>query len=181
MSARLAAAALAAMVGLVAQAASAWAADIYDGPTYGSRSGSAYDDPRYADIYGDDPPLQRHARPYQPPYAPAEPYVRRDRYGYLPPLPAPPRFDEHPRYTSHGAGPCVPRTEIRRGLIADGWGEFSDLELRDRVAVVTASRPNGQAYRLRVDRCTGEIVQARPLEHERGDNYAGRRRYDRYY
>lgn len=173
---KIAIAGLAGMAALTAYAPSAGAADIYD--KYGSRAVSPYDDPRYADIYSHPAPPPRYAEPlppyaaprYERPYAYSdEPPVERDRYGYLRPM-------QPGRYRP--AEPvCVPHGEIRRALMDEGWRDFRDLEFRGETAVVQARRPNGQLYRLKVDRCTGDIVNARPLE-DRPVPYAYRERYD---
>jgi hypothetical protein len=180
-----AAAGLLSLASLV-QISPASAADIYD--KYGPRTSSPYDDPRYADIYSHPAPQPpRYAEPRYvepPPYAEPRyerPYayhdepapVPRDRYGYLRPVP-PPHYQ--------GAQPgCVPHGEIKRSLIAEGWRDFQDLEFRGDVAVVQARRPTGQPYSLKIDRCSGEIVHARPLD-DRPIPYAYRERdrYDRY-
>ena len=170
----------------LAQTTPAAAADLY-----GPRTSSPYDDPRYADIYSyPAPPRPQYAEPryVEPPPVPyrepqyARPYayfdetapVPRDRYGYLRPV------NPQRPYYSEGTGPsCVPHGEIRRALIGEGWRDFQDLELRDDVAVIRARRPTGQFYRLKVDRCSGEIVNVRPLD-ERPVPYAYRDRYNTY-
>ena len=118
---------------------------------------------------------QRYAEPrYEAPrrYYDEAPAAPHNRYGYLEPM--------NPR-SDYSAGPtCIPRGEIRRALINEGWRDFRDLELRGEVAKIQARRPNGQLYALKVDRCSGEIVHSRPL-HDGGVPYAYRDRYsDRY-
>lgn len=174
----LASIALAGLAMVTTAAPSARAADIYD--KYGNQ-GSPYDDPRYADIYGlpSAPPPPRYAEPrYAPPPPPDEPRFvrpyyndelppRRDRYGYLRPM-----TPQHYRADDQ----CMPRSEIRRALAGEGWRDFEDLELRGATAVIRARRPTGQPYALEVDRCTGDIVHARPLD-GRPVPYAWRERY----
>lgn len=171
----------------------ATAADIYR--PYGTpRSEAPDEDSRYSDIFRYPPP--RYAAP---PYARPRGYDR-DTYpdgdepdhpsrwtdrrrgsDYLAPMPYPPGFGDRQGVYDRRAGGdwdtagCVPRHEIRRGLIRDGWSDFDDLELREGMAIVRARRPDGQPYRLRIDRCSGEIVRAWPIE-ERPDAYAFRRR-----
>ena len=162
----------------------AGAADIFD--RYGQNS-SPYDDPRYADVY-QYPPPRAYAEP--PPYAPApryeptpryepRPYAQyeeapppRDTYGYLRPM--------RPRDYAGRADTCMPHQEIRRSLAGEGWRDFRDVELRGEIAVVEARRPNGRPYHLKIDRCSGEIVKATPLD-ERPVPYAYRDRYGRAY
>ncbi len=142
---RLAAASLAAAFCLAG--ASASAADL-SGEYYERHSGSPYDDPRYGDIYRDPPPPPR---PYRDDYDADDdgpPPVH--RYSEVPP----------PHVRDPG---CVPRREIHFRLRADGWSDFEDLELRGDIALVRARRPSGEPYELSVDRCTGDIVHARPL------------------
>lgn len=162
-------AALAVLVISLPVAASA--GDIYD---RSPRHGSAYDDPRYADIYGDAP--RRHYEPprYAERYEPrrSEDYEDRDRDDYLKPMPGVRRFDGR-RYADRGG--CVDRRDIRDQLIAEGWRDFNDLEIRGDVALVTARRPNGHAYRLKLDRCSGDILNARALSGYPYDSYAQRR------
>jgi hypothetical protein len=164
------------MATLSAPSAPANAADIYD--KYGSRAPSAYDDPRYADIYTLPPPPPRHVEA-PPPYVEPRyerPYayndyesVPRDRYGHLRPI-APQRY--------RTAQPiCQSHDEIRRSLRDDGWRDFQDVEIRDQTAIIQARRPSGQPYNLKIDRCSGDIVNARPLG-ERPLPYAYRDRYE---
>ena len=179
-----------ASAGLLALAAStlllspaALAADIYDG--YGPRTSSPYDDPRYGDVYSHPAPPQRYAEPrYVDPPRYVEPRYEerhgyqdeplpapRNRYGYLEPMRPRHEYRPEPQQST-----CLPHGEIRRSLINEGWRDFRDLELRGEVAVVQARRPNGQLYALKVDRCSGEIVHARPLDDGRVP-YAYRGRY----
>ena len=193
---------LAASVGLLGlatlmpAAAPVSAADIYD--QYAPRTSSPYDDPRYGDIYQHPaPPQPRYVEPrlaepryveprvaeplyVEPPryaeprydaprrYYDEAPAVPQNRYGYLEPM--------NPRSDYRGGPTCIPRGEIRRALINEGWRDFRDLELRGEVAKIQARRPNGQLYALKVDRCSGEIVHSRPL-HDGGVPYAYRDRY----
>ena len=146
------------------------------------RYSSAYEDPRYRDLYGPEPrPAYRfESRPYvaAPPPGPVPPgYVYRD--------PAPDRFagwgsDDEWRY---GAG-CLPRREIKRRLVDEGWREFHDLDVARNVARVKARRPNGDLFTLKVDRCNGEIIRADLIERYGAGPYAWRdepRRYERPY
>ena len=180
MSLRLAAAL--AVVLHVAGVPAATAADLYG--SY--ESGASDDDPRYGDIYRHPPPpATAYVDPRYPPYARSdysnyddddrddEPrYVERREYApyrreYLRPMPPVERFEERYSYSKYRGAGCVPRDEIRRELVRDGWRDFQDIEPRgDDAAVVTARRPNGQYYRLKIDRCSGQIVRARPV----GDN-----------
>ena len=137
------------------------AADLDYGRYPSDRYSSAYEDPRYGDIYG--PPPHARPRPYvedyrAPPIPPAYVYRDDDRHRYAP------RYTELPRGQPPYRDGCLPREEIKRRLISEGWREFTDLEIRGDVAEINARRPNGDVYFLRVDRCSGDIVSSRFLE-----------------
>lgn len=162
----------------LAAAPAATAADIFR-PDDPALSESPHDDPRYADIYKHPEPPPRYRGPdidedyAEPPYKGPRRWRPYSRSEYLEPMPYPPAEDYRPRRTFAGPG-CAPRREVRHELIRDGWSDFHDLEIRDEFAFVTARRPSGQLYRLKVDRCDGQIERARRIEHE--DAYAWRRR-----
>lgn len=177
MSRWLRASALAAAT-LSASALMAQAADL-NYRDYGNRQGSAYEDPRYADLYGDAPPAppqpeRRYAAPYQPHQPPHPGYghapiprepVYRDhqpRYEYQP------HADGPPRRRSYAAGPaCLQRDEIRHGLERDGWHDFRNPQVLDEGTAMLTARRNGRPFQLKVDRCTGDVLTARPLEQYR--------------
>lgn len=152
-SARLAAAsAVAASLFVTAPAISA---DLYQPPWVPESGTVYYDHERSADIYrgdydydGDDARYDRYAPPedFDPPY--------RHRTDY---------------------GSCVPRDVARERLRADGWGNFHDFERREQVVLVRARRPSGRLFDLVIDRCSGEIIEARPLYN--GRSYAYRSRH----
>lgn len=141
-----------------------------------------------ADLYGDPPP--RRYSGYEEYYAAppvreeyVERYSRRDYPAPMPPArvyggsikdgpalyePAPP-----PRRYS-----CVPREMIRDRLVGEGWRDFSNPEIRDGFAILRARRPSGRPFELRIDRCDGHVVEARPLRDGHYGPYAwGPRRY----
>ena len=68
----------------------------------------------------------------------------------------------HDRWHSGRYG-CLYPYEIRRSLRGRGWFNVRPLDVRRGAVVVKASRPNGRRFRLRVDRCTGDIIKARPV------------------
>ena len=84
--------------------------------------------------------------------------ARYDRYAQ-PPADFEPPYP--PRYA--GGGPCVPREAVRDRLLSEGWGDFRDFEPRGRVVMVQARRPSGRLFDLTIDRCSGEVVDARPV------------------
>ncbi len=163
-------------------APAARAADLYrdDVPP---RAGAAYDDPRYADLYGYGQPRRHQAEPYRS-YEPVPPIPRERVYR-----------DERESYERRHAQDdrrgraCPSKDEISRMLERDGWARFENPQVVDRnTATVDAQRPNGRPYRLEVDRCTGEILALRPIDGPRYGHaepryapYAGEyRRYRQY-
>lgn len=162
-----------AIAALLAGATGAAAADL---------AGDPYDDPRYAEIYRDAPPPPPPvAGRYEERYERKEYRYegRENGYGHPPPPPPPP-YARGPDYAGDEEG-CLPRHVIRRRLIAEGWHDFHALEYRGRFALVTARRPSGREFDLKIDRCSGHIVHARPLDAPDYDRYAyGSRRYWRY-
>ena len=150
-----------------AASASAKAADLDEGPPP-DRYGSVYEDPRYADIYR-RPEYRQPERPFAgtPPLPYAGPPLPRDRVyrddEEPPPYGRPPRYSNDDARPGYG-GQCVPRDVIRDRLTRHGWHDFHDGALRGNVAVVRARRPSGRLFELTIERCSGEIVSAYPLE-----------------
>jgi hypothetical protein len=166
--------------GLLAAATTtgAQAADLYDGPPP-DRYGSAYEDPRYADIYkypGPAPYAVPQPRPYPGPYAglpiPRERIYRDEGYGYDR------GYDDGPRRYSHVdprpsyGGHCVPREVVKDRLLRQGWHDFHHGNVQGDIATVHARRPSGRLFALAIERCSGEIVSAHPLEPRRFGPYA---------
>ncbi len=162
---------LAASLLAAAAATGAQAADLYDAPPP-DRYGSAYDDPRYADIYKYPPPRPYAAPPrayerYAEPPIPRERVYREDERYYEPKyLPGPRRYSyaEPPRGY---ADRCVPREVVKDRLLRAGWHDFHDGDVQGDIATVRARRPSGRLFALAIDRCSGEIVSAEPLEPRR--------------
>ncbi|MFV0296127.1 MAG: hypothetical protein ACK5JT_08410 [Hyphomicrobiaceae bacterium] len=125
------------------------------------RYGSAYDDPRYKDIYGPEP---RRGYTFAP-----EPYRA-------------PRERAYDRYADGERG-CLPRHVIERRLANRGWSDFHDVRRRGGIARVKARRDNGDLFVLRIDRCSGEIIQARLIDRYGPRPYAhrGDSRFERRY
>ena len=168
-------------VGLLAAATStqAVAADLDDGPR--DRYGSAYEDPRYADIYRyPDNRRYTEADPYAQPPIPRAP-VYRDRYDDRDDYVEPRRYS-HSDPRAPYRGQCVPREQIKHRLHDQGWQDFRDAELRGELATLIARRPSGRQFALTLDRCTGEIVSVRRLDRRPYGPYAygPERRRDRY-
>jgi hypothetical protein len=159
----------------------AFAADLWEPP----RGGAAYDDEsrfgdsyRYGDRYGYGEDYDRGAPPPE------------DRYAGHPedfgPPPIPPaglkddRFRDREFYPSsdrrYGEG-CVPRYVLRDRLRAAGWYDFQGMDRRDGVLLTEARSPTGRPFALTIDRCSGEVVDARPLDGGRSYAYGGHRRW----
>ena len=137
------------------------------------RYGSAYDDPRYADIYRY--PDERRPVPRAPVYGDRyddddrDDYREPRRYSYADPRPY--------------RGACVPREQIKYRLQDRGWHDFRDPEIRGEIATFIARRPSGRAFELTRGSLLGEIVNVRRLDGPQGP-YAygpGPRRWDHRY
>jgi hypothetical protein len=48
-------------------------------------------------------------------------------------------------------------------LQSQGWHAFHDVDIRGELVTVRARRPSGRLFDLTVDRCSGEVVNARPV------------------
>jgi hypothetical protein len=151
------------------------AADLDRDPAYDDdrRSGSPYDDPRYGGVYRHPEPRRHADRRYE------DERLREDERRYADRYEpededdrAPSRYDEPDRderyhrpparYDRH-AEACAPRHLVREALLRKGWRHFHDIELRHRVALVSARGRDGHLYRLRIHRCSGEVLAARPM------------------
>lgn len=72
---------------------------------------------------------------------------------------------------------CLPRHAIRERLRDDGWRDIQRVEVRGGTVVMSAVRPNGQLFDIKVDRCNGEIIDARKTGGEVYGEYRPRRDY----
>ena len=94
-----------------------------------------------------------------------------ERYGYDQGPPPPEQYadvpdDFEPPYPPEayaGRDRCIPREVARDRLRAAGWRGFHGVEPRDDVVFVKARRPSGRMFELTIDRCTGEVVDAKPI------------------
>ena len=57
---------------------------------------------------------------------------------------------------------CLSKYGIRGALNSQGWHAFDDVEIRGNVAYMTARNDGGRRFDLRVDSCTGAVIDARP-------------------
>ncbi|MEZ5851920.1 MAG: hypothetical protein R3D68_14840 [Hyphomicrobiaceae bacterium] len=166
-------AALAVAAALGTGMAGAKAADLDYGYIPHDRYASAYEDPRYRDLYGHDaaPPREHYRRPFyaervQPPIPRVDVYPP-DRF-----------YREGPPRHRHRADACVPHEVIRDRLESEGWRAFRDVGLKNGLARVHARRRNGDLYALKIDRCSGEIVASRLLRRDDHVPYAWDSRRD---
>lgn len=163
---------LAAVASLGIAAVPASAADLYVPSTdgYGYDGHGYYEDDavgppryeRYGDAGGDD---------FDAPYRPRAGY---DDDGLHP---------RHHRYGYNTNNGCVPRHVAHERIRADGWRDFGRFEARGNLVYMQARRRSGRQFDLTVDTCTGEIIDARPLDGRRfDDRYAHepRRRWSSY-
>lgn len=74
-------------------------------------------------------------------------------------------------------GGCLPRQAIRERLRGDGWRDIHRIDVRGGAVILGAERPNGQLFELKVDRCNGEIIDARKQRDEVYGEYRPRRDY----
>ena len=155
----------------------ALAADMDDGGPYSK--GGVYDDRRYPpkgpppgafddddeDDYANGPPPDKYSN-----VPPPDKYSRvppPDKYSRLPPpdrRPPPEKYADVPPYK----GKCVRSEEVREGLTSRGWRDFhAGAQVNDNIVTLRARRPTGQLFELTLHRCSGQIVDARPLEPRR--------------
>jgi len=170
MSARIAVA-TAVAASVCALALPAFSADLDYPPQYGSDYGERY----YAGANEDQqPPYEGNEAPeeaYEPAYQ-QHPAPRGKGFAEPPyaqgPIPRGKGFAEPvyvaPRYVERVDVVCVPRRVVRRRLRLQGWKGFRNFEPRGPVILMNARRRGtGRPFALAVDRCSGEILSARPL------------------
>lgn len=58
---------------------------------------------------------------------------------------------------------CMSRWRVRTKLFSRGWMPIRVLDRRRRLVKIQAIRYNGTRFILHIDRCTGNIIRARPL------------------
>lgn len=89
--------------------------------------------------------------------------------GYPVPMP-PPKYGEAPPPPPRAHPPkrvdrfaCLDSYQVERRLRHDGWTDIRALHTRRGVTDVNARRiDTGRPFSLRVDRCSGELISARP-------------------
>lgn len=137
--------------------------------------------PRYADRYGEAPPEQRYERSYEDSYG-DEPPPGSIKDGYPVPMPPPRASAPPPRYADRpppraGRYACAEPWQIKRELRRRGWSGIRPMGGDGGIVHIRARRyDSSSVFHLRVDRCSGEVLTARPQVR----HYAYRdRRWDR--
>jgi hypothetical protein len=82
-------------------------------------------------------------------------YFEEEGQGYAP------AYKRHKRQL---AGDCLTRRGLRTNLISQGWRDLRGIAADPDVIGLTASRPNGLVYHLKIDRCSGVILAAYLLD-----------------
>jgi len=59
---------------------------------------------------------------------------------------------------------CAKSEQVRAQLSDMGWRDFHGGQPQGDMVTLRARRPNGRLFELTMHRCTGQIVEARPLE-----------------
>lgn len=176
------------------------AADLNDDTSYGY-SGSPYDDPRYSAIYGKElreSDVARLSRRYQPSYSGhrhrhrhSSRYSSSDHSERACDRPDRNVYRSERSYSTtrvyrssrprRYADRCLHKSVIRQRLRDDGWYDFKIVRVKPNFAILKASKDNGDRYRIKVDRCNGEILRARLIDRSyRSDRYADSRSYRSY-
>lgn len=151
--------------------------------------GEAYADPPYDESYNGDtyPEDDRYEAPGRYSGAPAaDEYGYRDAHsgrggaepmpgsikdGYPVPMPAPrasapppePYYAERRPARVERYGACLDRWEIKRRLRREGWTALQPIGGGDGIVRFYARRFDSSSdFRLRVDRCSGDVIAARP-------------------
>ncbi len=127
-----------------------------DGPEYYDDEDAApqdYDRGRYSEA----PPPDRYQQPYR---RGIEPPPGSIKDGYPVPMPPPERYSESPRRERYA---CLDRWQIKRELRREGWTDLRPLGGDgERVRVRARRIDSGRVFTLRVDRCSGDVLAARP-------------------
>jgi hypothetical protein len=93
----------------------------------------------------------------------------------------PPPGNKQPGMPGQGKN-CVRSEQVRQQLTDMGWQDFQGGRQQGDMVVMNARRGNGRLFELTLHRCTGQIVEARPLEGRPNTGpYAFNRPYDDRY
>jgi hypothetical protein len=92
-----------------------------------------------------------------------------------PPLPK--KYSEAPPYGNK----CVRSEQVREQLTSLGWSDFhAGQKQGDSLVTLRARRPSGRLFELTLHRCSGQLVDAAPLEPRRFGSYAYKAPFDLY-
>lgn len=143
----------------------------YGNGEYGDDESYQQPSPRYGERYGEAPAPDRGDRDYgYDDRGPPEPPRGSIKDGYPVPMPPPraeappppPRYAERPpvrvdRYA------CLDRWQIRRRLRGEGWSGIRPMGGDGGIVHIRARRfDSSSMFHLRVDRCSGAVLSARP-------------------
>ena len=120
--------------------------------------------PVFADDYdrrGDDSYRPTEGQPYggstKDGYpVPQGPEATPPHGSYKDDVPPPPRH-------AYRESRCLDKFGIQRALHDQGWHEFDNVEIQSNVAYMTARREEGGRYDLKIDSCSGGVIEAHPL------------------
>jgi hypothetical protein len=95
-----------------------------------------------------------------------------------PPPPAKKYSDAPPPY-----GPkCVRSEQVREHLTSLGWSDFHEGQKQGSdLVTLRARRPSGRLFELTLHRCSGQLVDAAPLEPRRFGSYAYKAPFEQPY
>lgn len=85
------------------------------------------------------------------------------RYSGPPPAPPPGYKYSGPPVPPAGMN-CARSEQVRQRLTEMGWQDFHGGQQQGDVVVMKARRPSGRLFELTLQRCSGQIVEVRPLE-----------------
>lgn len=151
-----------------------------------------------ADVEGDGPPPPKSG-PYgvykapkaPPPGGPPTPFNYDDDEDEGPGGPPPPgrKYSEPPpppgkKYSEvpppYGQK-CVRSEQVREQLTSLGWSDFHGGQKQGDLVTLRARRPSGRLFELTLHRCSGQLVDAAPLEPRRFGPYAFKAPYEQPY
>lgn len=145
----LAAIAIAAATGQQASAADLYGEQYYPG----------------AERYVDEEPYPAAPHAYRPRDLHEDPPIRyTDRHApYGNSAPGGGHYQDYSPGYDRRADACLPRWKVRNQLRRDGWVDLQPIDRNEGVVSLRARREEtGRVFLLRVDRCSGEIIHARP-------------------
>jgi hypothetical protein len=77
---------------------------------------------------------------------------------------------------------CVRSEQVREHLTSLGWSDFHDGQKQGSdLVTLRARRPSGRLFELTLHRCSGQLVDAAPLESRRFGPYAHKAPYEQPY